>query len=375
MPDCMNRLRPLLNRLRRSAGCLLLAAVCGAGHAADEAGNVYMAGPEARIRTAVDGDLVAAAGRISVDQPVAGDAVLAAGSIEVRGAIGDDLRAAGGFVNLGGLVYGEALIAGGSIAFGPQAEVRGRTWLAGSDLAVAGRLHGGLKAYGKHIVVLGDIYGPVELTAESIEILGSARINGDVTYSSGKDIRIDPQARITGRVIRAADTFEFPRPRLDIPGLPPLRPLLLFGLLATGVALIALFPRFTVDSLRTVGASPLKSLGLGLAIFFSLPPVILLLAITIIGIPIALALAALYALALLVGYLVTAFYIGDRLLAAARRRDPGLGWRTASLAAALLLLVLARHLPYAGTLLVLAALLLGLGAMALQAFSSYSSRG
>jgi len=334
--------------------------------------NVYMAGADVKIETAVDGDLYAAAGRVSVGQPVSGDAVLAAGSIDLTSTSGDDLRAAGGVVTVGGRIAGEALIAGGSIAFGRDTEVLGRVWLAGGDIAVAGRLHGGLRVYGKNIVILGEIHGPAELHGEQIEILGSARILGDVRYSSQHEIRIDPQARITGSVTRKAGAFEFPRP--TIPGLPALRPLLLLGLLSAGALLLSLFPRFTANALQTLGASPLKSAGLGTAIFFSLPPVILLLTITIIGIPIALVLAAFYGAALLVGYLVTAFFIGDRLLHAARPRvAPTFGWRIGSLAVALLLLWLAYTLPYVGAFVLLLALFAGLGAMVLQAFSSYET--
>ena len=350
---------------------LWLALLSPAGAGEGDPANVYMAGADVTIDAPVDGDLYAAAGRVSVGQPVSGDAVIAAGSIDLTSTIGDDLRAAGGVVGVGGRIAGEVLIAGGSIAFGRDTEVLGRVWLAGGDIAVAGRLRGGLKVYGKNIVILGEIHGPAKLHGEQIEILGSARILGDVRYSSQHEIRVDPQARITGSVTRKAGAFEFPRP--TIPGLSALRPLLLLGLLAAGALLLSLFPRFTANALQTLGTAPLKSIGLGTAIFFSLPPVILLLTITIIGIPIALVLAACYGAALLAGYLVTAFFIGDRLLHAARPRvTSAFGWRIGSLTVALVLLWLAYTLPYAGAFILLVALFAGLGAMVLQAFSSYA---
>jgi hypothetical protein len=75
----------------------------------------------------------------------------------------------------------------------------------------------------------------------------------------------------------------------------------------------------------------------------------------------------------LIGYLVTALFVGDRLLHAVRPRSAaGFGWRMGSLAVALVLLWLAYILPYVGALIVLIALFAGLGAMVLQAFSSYA---
>jgi hypothetical protein len=353
-----------------------LSAVAAAAEGEQEApGNVYLAGAEVRTGGAISGDLVAAAGRITVDHPVAGDAVLGGGAIEVHGRIGDDLRAAGGIINVSGFVAGEALLAGGSVALGPESEVNGRAWLVGNDVVAGGRVRGGLKVYGKHILVLGEINGPVDLSGDSIEITRAARINGNVTYSSKHEIEVDPGARVSGKITREASTFEFYHPKLKIPGWPAFRPLFLLGLLAAGTLLVLLFPRFTQAALAAVGSSPLKSLGLGTAVFFSLPPVILLLIITIIGIPIALALAALYATALLVGYLIIAFFLGDRLLGALRKEAVArLGWRIGSLALALLLLWLVRHVPYVGGFAILIALLAGIGAIVLQAFSHYSDR-
>lgn len=371
---CRSYFRALLRGL--AASLMLWPAITPTMAGGDkDAANVYMTGAEVMIDAPVSGDLFAAAGRISVDHPVSGDAVLAAGSIDLRSGIGDDLRAAGGFVSVTGRVSGEALIAGGSIAFGPDTEVLGRVWLAGGDIAVAGRLANGLRVYGKNILLLGEVNGEVRLTGERIEILPSARINGDIIYSSNQEIRIVPGAWVRGTITRAPGSFEFPHPKFDVPGLPALRPLLFLGLLAAGALLLVLFPRFTAASLQTVQAAPLKSLGLGIAILFSLPPVILLLIITIIGVPIALALAAFYAVALLTGYLVTAFFIGEKLARAVRRQiEPTFGLRIGSLAAALLLLWLAYTIPYVGGFVILIALIVGLGAMVLQAFSSYATR-
>ena len=175
--------------------------------------------------------------------------------------------------------------------------------------------------------------------------------------------------------MRAPQSFELQRPEFTVPGWRAFRPLLLLGLLAAGMLLIALFPHFIAAALRAIDISSLRSLGLGTAIFFSVPPVILLLVITIIGIPIAFALLALYATALLTGYLVAALFVGTRLLRIARRDGAARpGWQFAALAAALLLLWAARQIPYAGALVIFLALVAGLGAIVLQAFSHYSDR-
>jgi len=355
-----------------AAACMLCAA---SAVPAAQGENTYMAGPEVRIEQPLAGDLIAAAGRLTVDHDVPGDALLAAGSIEIHAPLGDDLRAAGGFVHLYNRVKGEALIAGGSVAIDPKAEIGGHAWIVGSEVTIEGRLGGHLTVYGRHVMIAGDIEGPVVLSGERLEILGTARIRGDVRYTSPHELVVHPRAHITGAVTRTPSALDVPKPHTGIPGLSAVRPLLLLGLLAAATLLYWLFPRFTVTSSRTLGAAPVKSLGLGAGIFFSGPPIILLLVITIIGIPIALATAAFYIIALLVGYLISAFFLGERMLRLVRRADATTArWRILAVAVALVVLTLLRQIPYAGAMIALIAVILGLGAMVLQAFTHYADR-
>lgn len=362
------RARRLAHRLACAA---LIATAAPAGAAAE---NLYLAGPDVRLEQRAEADLVAAAGRLALEGAVAGDAVLAAGAIDVYGPVGDDLRAAGGIITLSGSVKGETLAAGATVHVARSAELAGRAWLAGNEVTIDGTVRGTLKAYGRLITIGGELQGPVELSGERIELLPTARISGDVTYSSTQNMIVGAGAVVGGKITREAGVFQMPRPKVDIPGLAALRPLLLFGLLAAAVLLYAVFPRYTVNAARTLEQAPLKSLGLGAAMFFSAPPIILLLVITIIGIPLALLVAALYAVALLAGYLMAAFFVGERLLQLAGKTGAGKGWHVAALAVALALFWLLRQIPYAGGLVLLAALLFGLGALALQAFTQYSDR-
>lgn len=338
------------------------------------AANLYLAGPDVRLEQEADGDVVAGAGRLVVDARISGDAVLAAGSLDVRAPVGDDLRAAGGILTLSSTVKGEALLAGATIHIAKAADLAGRVWLAGNEVIIDGRIRGEVKVYGRSILVGGELLGPVVLAGESIEITPDARISGDVFYTSSQEIVISPGARVSGKVTRQPGVFEIPRPTFEVPGLAAARPLLLFGLLAAGMLFYALFPRYTIKAARGLQRAPLKSLGLGAAMFFSVPPIILLLVITIIGIPVALVVAAVYAVAVLAGYLVAGFFLGDRLLQLVGKPDVGGAWRLGSLALGLAALWLVRHVPYVGDLIILTALLLGLGALALQAVSLYAER-
>jgi hypothetical protein len=149
-------------------------------------------------------------------------------------------------------------------------------------------------------------------------------------------------------------------------------PFLLLGLIAAAGVFILLFPNATRGAQQEVGASPWKSLGLGAAMLFTLPPIAILLMITIIGIPLAFALMALYPVLLLVGYLTTALYIGDRAASALKKDTTTSAWtRIGFVALALLALALIRLIPVVGGITFFAALLIGMGAWSLHLYHRY----
>ena len=356
-----------------AAGVLLAAVAIRAAWAVEEDGspsNVYMTGAEVRIDRAVEGDLTVAAGRVHVDQSVGGDALLGAGSIDVLAPIGEDLRAAAAIVTVANSVEGSALIAAARIILTSASEIRGETWLAARNVTLAGRTRSAVKVYAREVSIQGEIRGPVDISADRIYLADTARIYGDVIYTGANPIEIRPGAQVTGSVTRTATgTLESANTAAHVPGLKPLRPLVIAALFALGVLLHALSPGFTANAVRTLGAAPGKSLGLGTALFFSVPPIAVLLFITIIGIPVALALVAAYALVLVLGYIVSAFFFAGKLGHVLKQRTLS-GWmRYAFLGAALLLLALATSVPYVGPLVLLLTAAGGLGAIVLQRFS------
>jgi hypothetical protein len=327
-----------------------------------------MTGAEVRIDRPVDGDLIAAAGRIYVGEPIAGDAVLGAGSLEVQASVGEDLRAAGGLVTVGNQVHGELMIAAARIVIARGAELHGHAWLGGSHVAVGGLSFSSMKIYGRHVVIEGTIYGPLEIVAQSIEIGGSARVHGDLGYSSARAITIDPKAQVTGKVTRTGGERASQESKTGLLSAKPLRPLLLLSLFAVGLLLYILSGNFVRRSVEVLAIAPGKSLGLGTALFFSVPPIVVLLVITIIGIPLGIFVAACHILALLTGYLVTAFLLAEKSARLFRPAAGARSWEVLFFAVALVLLALAGSVPYAGPLVLLLAASGGMGAMLLQAF-------
>lgn len=95
---------------------------------------------------------------------------------------------------------------------------------------------------------------------------------------------------------------------------------------------------------------------------------------SVIGIPLALVLAALYCISLLVGFLTAVIFIGDAGLRLLQRKDQmHRGARLLSLLGGLFLIFVMTFIPVVGSLLIFGSLLFGLGAWIFQSYRVYAA--
>jgi cytoskeletal protein CcmA (bactofilin family) len=335
--------------------------------------NVYIAGGTVDVLADVERDLVAAGGTVSIRQLVKRDVTVAGGAVNLSARVGDDVRAAGGTVTIEDLVGGDVVAAGGTVTLAPEAQVAGRTWLAGGTVTVAGRIGRELRVAAASVSIAGEIDGNVRIAARSIHVLPTARIKGDFAYTSATPARIDPGAQIQGKVsYTQADLAKRAR-RAGRIVFVVARVLLLAGLIVCGVALLLLLPGFTASAARTIRSHPWTSLGLGLLLFVVTPVVAIVLMTTIVGVLAGLVVGALYPVALLLGYLTAAVSLaemGGRLVT--RRPELSIGGRIISLILALVVLALVGLIPIVGMIIAWLAAVFGLGAWTYQTFRRWS---
>ena len=315
-------------------------------------GDRLAAGMDVSVADSVAGDLMATGAAVSVSGPVGGDFLSAGGSVTASGPVAGSVRAAGGEVTVAGSVGRNVTLAGGSVRLAPGGRVEGNAYLAGGEIVIEGTVAGQVRVSGQTVRVLGRIDGPVEVTAERVVVGSRARLEGGLTHTSPGPAEVAHGARIAGTVTHrpAGD----PGPLASWVG----RLLRVAAFLFTGGVLVALFPG-AFDRLRdTLEERPGPSLGLGLAALVALPIALLLLAVTVLGLPLVLIGGSLFGGALYVARAVAAVWLGDRLLA----RGPGRGARIAAFLVGGALLALAGLLPWVGWVVTLLATLAGLGA-------------
>ena len=334
-------------------------------------GDYLAVGGDVHLRSDVDGEAIVAGGNVLLDREVKGNIIATGGNITLKGRAHDNVYLAGGTVLLDGAIAGTARVAGGRIIVGEDASINGWAKLYGGQVDVKGYVGSGLSAMAEVVSIGGEVRGNVDVTAREVQVLDTAKIGGSLTYHSPQPAKIDPAAQITGGVNHSADTF-----RKGV--VEARRAAQVFGaLLGTAVLLligglfILLFPDFAVAAGRNMLSHPLKSLVLGISVLLIVPLLIVILLLTVIGIPLALAVIPLFPLVVLLGYVVAGVFLGDWLLALVRRRKTaGRVLRFFSVVISLGLLTWVATFEY-GSWAILLALVLGLGAFALQLYRTY----
>src|SRR5439155_1441469 len=235
------------------------------------ASDLYAFGGGVDVQADVEGDLVAGGGRVVNGKRVQGNLIVAAGSVEIGGAVMRNVRAAGGAVTISGRVARNVNAGGGTVVVTPDGVIEGRARLVGGEVRMAGTVAKKLYAAGAVVVIGGEVQGDVELVAQEIEVLPSARIKGHLTYWSPRDARISPKAQIEGSITHNLPELPRALARTGAALFTVSRLLFVIGLIVTAIALFLLFPGFTRLAAQTIGSDPLKSLGLGVLLCVTVP--------------------------------------------------------------------------------------------------------
>ncbi len=329
--------------------------------------DLFTAGGSVRIGRPVGGDVFAAGGNVDVDGAVGGDAVVAGGNVRIGAPVAQTLYAAGGQLVISAPIGHNARIAGGEVEFDRRAQVAGNVSVAGGQVTIEGRVNGYLRVAGGSVVIDGAIEGDVVSTAGSIELGPNARIGGSLRYASRDAIKQHPDAQVLGGITSLPFEARAPAGESSYAVGGGAGWVWTAGLLLVAVVLSAALPEASRRVTETLLRRPAMSLLLGFIALVCIPVAAILLLVTIIGIPLGLLVLLLYPPLLLIGYVGTGIGVGHLALRRyAPTRSTQTGWRIAAAAAGMLALALLGRLPWLGGLLVFAALLIGVGALALQ---------
>lgn len=278
--------------------------------------DIFAAGQSVRVDGARGDHLVVGARTLTVRSTTLHDIIAAAGEMRLNaGRVEDDLIAAAGVLRAGSdFRIGGSLIAGGG-DIEVLSPVGGDAWMSGETVRLDSAVTGSVNVSAQHLIL-----GP------------NTRIGGDLTYSAAK-LEILPGAEIVGR--RTAKPMPQDRPApTSTPAAAIQSALAGVLILVVGGALLtagfaAACPQIAAAGATRTGRDWLVSTGVGLLIVCVMPAALLLLTISLIGIPVAATLLLVGLAAAPLALAVTAYSLGMVLRDRARRgrgpSPPG-GW-------------------------------------------------
>lgn len=329
--------------------------------------DYYAAGGVVDVDAEVSGDVIVAGGELFIGHRIDGDIMAAGGTVKIRGEVKDDVRIAGGDLYIDASIGDDLAVSGGSITVSPATTIGGEAWLAGGEVHMAGTVNRDLKITAGNIRLSGTVHGDVELEGGEIQILEGAQIDGELRYQSPEESSIDSAANITGKITYQELDWDYSPKGFGI--------LFSLTIVIAAILLFWLFPKFTLSSADRITADPWKSLGLGLVLLVVTPMVATMLMFLVLGVWIGLTVLALYLVALLLGFLIACFFLGDRGAKLVNRDLNTRGRRILSVTLAILLIGFIKIIPLIGGLILFALLLFGLGAGVLQLYSVYRQSG
>jgi hypothetical protein len=284
--------------------------------------DVFVTGGTISVDAPV-GSLVAAGGQITVNAPVKGDVIAAGGQVTINSDVGGKVVAAGGTVTVNGKVGTNAVIAGGTVVLGPSSSVARDAMLSGGSVTSAGR-----------------VTGTLSVKANSFENRGTAG-------------SLEVELRNRGPMAALVPVFGI---------------LFTIGLFILGLILIRLVPgryHAVEDELARAWIVKIVAGFVGLIVAFI---VILLLAISLVGLPIAILLGLLYLAMVLVSTLFVSSVLGRRLALLLNHRTSDY----VAFTIGFVILAILFRIPLIGTIILIIAVSLGFGALL---FTGWMNRG
>lgn len=312
-------------------------------------------------------------GVAAADNRVGGTVVVEAGETV------DDVTAVGGTVVVEGTVDGDLSAYGGNVRIAESGEVTGIVRAYGGGVRIDGRVGGNVLAYGGSVTlgesgavdrtfgavgggvtVDGTVGDDANVFARTVTLGPTATVEGDLTYEGSLE---GDETAVEGVVQRTRDLALLPPVGATLAALSFF---MFFANLLLGAVLLYAGPRFADSAYRTSVAEPLRTGGAGLAAVLAVGLTAALLSMTVVGIPLAVALLLLAVVGAWVAAVYGRYVVGEWLLSYTDLDNPYLALVVGAVVVAVVGLV-----PYLGSVLQTVVFLFGAGVVALGLLQLY----
>jgi len=350
---------------------LLLVLPSTAGAAEVRHGNPSYTLPAGQV---VNTDLIVTADRTEIDGDVNGDLIIFSASAAVNGHIRGDILDFGRDLTVNGTVDGNVRSANQSLTINGNVGKNVMSWASELLVAEKASIGGTINAFTGDAELDGRVGGDVLVYTRLMEINGSLGQNVSVTADR---MKIGPEAVVSGRIkytgrvepniASGAKLASAPVVTIRRPGPDYARAGYYWGQTMRwgasflfGLVVLLIAPAFFASVVKQ-GDRVGPAIGLGILFLFATPIAAFFASITIVGLGLGVTAFLLYLVALYSTQVFIGSWIGEKLLGLGRGIGPAIGRLALGLAILRGLMIL----PFIGSMVTLATLIWGLGALAL----------
>ncbi|MGE5454558.1 MAG: hypothetical protein ACM3O9_05105 [Methylocystaceae bacterium] len=315
-------------------------------------GPLFLTGTQITADTNILGDVYLIGEEIHLGGDIKGDVFCLAQKVIIDGKVDGDVRVIAGEMELNGSCTGSVTALGDSFWLWQEASC-GNLFVATGSAQLNGTVNGSLRGQTDTMYINGTVTGKTDLRANSQLSIGSkAILQGGLVYESPAKLKTEKGASISG----TTHYKSIAPPKEKGVNLTAVLISWLSAMVAWWLAGV-LKPSIWQNWGYSLASHPWTSLFLGSLALLALPPLLVLLMFSIVGIPAALMLVAMTVIVGYLGRVVVAVGIGIYMVRSAKIKP------AIAIMIALIPLILLTYLPGVGVMFMLSYACLGLGSL------------
>lgn len=277
--------------------------------------NYYAAGQNIEIYGTINGDLFLAGENIIIDSAnIHGDVFVVAKNVDIKGNVKGDVRAiVGEKLSIAANIEHNVAFAGKEFSLANTNTINGHLSVWADKVDLQGSLAGDLEGSMQSLVLNNSIGGSANLYLwqaqdTNWQISETAKINGDLNYHALQEKTFFKPEQVAGSVnFIKFDKNQNSKTTADILWTMVLK---FFSLLVVGMLALYFFKSFFHGAMTKVAAKPWQLVLWGLLFLVAGPLVLFLVAMTIIGLPVAVIALVLWLIMLYMAQVMSAWLLG-----------------------------------------------------------------
>ena len=316
-------------------------------------GNLYLGGSEISLDGAkISGDLFVGATNLSIKNTEVSNLYLASGTLTIENT----------------KISGDLIVGSGQVTLDETTEINGGVLIGSGVSILESKIHDDVVIGGGEVKINGKFDGNLQVRAGSLVVRKNTEILGRVNYrysKEGKKAQISQDAKILGGFVEK-QIITNPKFEKFLPNLSSF----IFSLLMSwvvGLVLVLLAPLCMRRTAEILQNKPWASLGWGALVLFLGPVLILILLISVLGVPLALIFMGFYFLLVYLAKFFVAVWLGSKILKSMEKKHLPI-WE---MALGILIIYLLGIIPILGGWIKFLVLLFGLGMLVVKIGESY----